>query len=193
MNPRPLQRRSAVSLGLSAIFVLSPAAPLPARAHAAERVDDQFSYRLAYPDDWKDGSKPVKTHLHELLLSSPTGRGVKLGVTVDPVKIDSLEAFGTLEQTTERVLGVERGRDGVKEVLLRANAAEVSEGQPTYYTINYVTDSSRGTKVFCCKYCIANKRLYVLQAQANVDAFDSDEAVRDVLRDLVKSFRVDRV
>ena len=35
----------------------------------------------------------MRTHLHELLLSSPQGKGVKLGVTVDPVKIDSLEAF----------------------------------------------------------------------------------------------------
>ena len=43
-------------------------------------------------------------------------RGVKLGLTVDPVKIDSLEQFGTLATVTDRVLTVEEGRDGVTDV-----------------------------------------------------------------------------
>ena len=73
---------------------------------------------------------------------------------------------------------------------LRANAAEVVEGQPTYYTIDYATQSSRGNKVFRCKYCISNRRLYVLQAQANADAYDGDGAVRAVLDDLIRSFEV---
>ena len=45
-------------------------------------------------------------------------------------------------------------------------------------------------KIFLCKYCIANRRLYVLQAQANVATFDSDEAVRSTLESLVGSFKV---
>jgi hypothetical protein len=194
---------------------------LPRRSAAAaalsERVDSQFGYRLAYPDDWSDASKPVRTHLHELLLSSPQGRGVKLGVTVDPVKIDSLEAFGNLDQAraprarrprafspdatctlppwqvTQRVLGVEQTRDGVQSVTLRANAAQAADaaaGVPSYYTIEYVTVSSRGTKLFSCKYCIANKKLYVLQAQANLAAYDADEEVRAALRGVVGSFEV---
>lgn len=94
---------------------------------------------------------------------------------------------------TQRVLGVEEKRDGVQTVTLRANAAEAGDaeaGRPSYYTIEYATVSSRGTKVFCCKYCIANKKLYVLQAQANLDAFDADEKVRAALRGIVSSFAV---
>ena len=98
-------------------------------------------------------------------------------------------------QVTRKVLGVEEKRDGVQSVTLRANAAEagdVEQGRPSYYTIEYATVSSRGTKIFCCKYCIANRQLYVLQAQANLDAFDSDDGVRQALRGIVRSFEVTR-
>jgi hypothetical protein len=157
----------------------------------AELADKEFGYRLEYPADWKAAGKPVKTHLHEALLSSPGG--LKLGVTIDPVVIDSLEAFGTLDQVTERVLAVETTRDGVNSVTLRTNAAQAADAarrMPSYYTIEYATDSSRGKKLFSCKYCIAGRRLYVLQLQAKLDDFDGDEAVRAQVRSIVGSFEV---
>ena len=105
----------------------------------------------------------------------------------------SLAVSRLASQVTKRVLGVEETRDGVKSVTLRANAAEAGDaeaGTPSYYTIEYATVSSRGTKIFCCKYCIANRKLYVLQAQANLDAFDSDANVKRDLRGVVSSFQV---
>ena len=45
---------------------------------------------------------------------------MKLGVTVDPVRINSLEAFGSLTEVTERVLSVEKTRDGVNQVCVDA-------------------------------------------------------------------------
>ena len=103
---------------------------------------------------------------------------------MDPVKINSLEEFGTPEQVAERVLAVERTRDGVKSVTLRqvpapcipsrlrrAHASHHSTarhptapqvasepGPPSYYVVEYLTDSSRGIKVYRCKYCIAQQR-----------------------------------
>jgi hypothetical protein len=142
------RRRPLLFGAATALFGMSTAADA-----LTDRADAQFAYRVSYPDDWTDASKPVRTHLHELLLSSPQGSGVKLGITVDPVKIESLEAFGTLDEVTARVLAVEEGRDGVKSVTLRSNSAEagnVDTGTPSYYTIEYATISTRGTKVFCC-------------------------------------------
>ena len=57
--------------------------------------------------------------------------------------------------------------------------AQVSaeEGEPPYYLIEYTVESSRGRKVYVCKYCIFNKRLYVLQAQAKQDTFDAKDEV----------------
>lgn len=132
-----LARRSFMTL--AAIAVASPTAP--ALASIANLRDEQFGYTLSYPDDWVPAPKPVKTHLSESLLQSPI-RGVSLGVTVDPVKINSLTQFGTAEQASQnsaankakhddthrptrvaqvaaRVLDTELTRDGVKDVFLR--------------------------------------------------------------------------
>ena len=97
-----LPRRQALlhALGGGAGLLLSPSFA-SAASGLAERVDSEFAYRVAYPSDWSDAPKPVRTHLHELLLSAPSSEArMKLGVTVDPVKIDSLEAFGNLDQVS---------------------------------------------------------------------------------------------
>ena len=67
-----------------------------------------------------------------------------------------------------------------------------AEEDGRYYLIEYLVESSRGRKVYVCKYCISNKRLYVLQAQAKQDIFDAkdDAAVREMLRAAVSSFQV---
>eukprot|EP00316_Scyphosphaera_apsteinii_P013453 CAMPEP_0119331996 /NCGR_PEP_ID=MMETSP1333-20130426/81816_1 /TAXON_ID=418940 /ORGANISM="Scyphosphaera apsteinii, Strain RCC1455" /LENGTH=211 /DNA_ID=CAMNT_0007341727 /DNA_START=73 /DNA_END=708 /DNA_ORIENTATION=- len=158
--------------------------PLPARTY--QLVDDQFSYQLNYPADWKATSKPVRTHLSEALFQSPM-KGVSLGITIDPVKIASLEQFGTAEQVAQRVLAVEENRDGVFSVELRGVTAQ--SGQPSYYTIEYQVESSRGKKVYLCKYCIAKRRLYVLQAQAGLDSWANAD-VRSELQSAVDSFNV---
>ena len=45
--------------------------------------------------------------------------------------------------------------------------------------------------MFRCKYCITARGLYVLQAQANADAFDGPDArVRETIRSIVDSFEV---
>lgn len=93
------------------------------------------------------------------------------------------------------MLAVEETRDGVTDVKLRAASKE--EGPPLYYIIEYRVESSRGKKVYLCKYSIAPRpgrresALYVLQAQAYLDTFDSDDAaVRQQLQTAVGSFKV---
>ena len=202
--------RREMTLGALTAFSLAPMTSAAAAQALAQLVDSEFRYRLILPSDWNPDGKPLKTHLHERLISSPSSTSrAKVGISVDPVKVDSLEAFGTADQTAERVIGVEKGRDGVKTVTLRevsvesgtsgsatAGDAGVGDGgeptpaRPTYYTIEYATVSSRGTKLFRCKYCITRGLLYVLQAQANLDAFEADRSVRDEIRGIVASFEV---
>ena len=150
---RPLP--AALLLGsLSTVCLSRPALSAPPAATALLAVaspeqqirESTYAYGLTVPAAWESTGKPVKTHMHEALLS---GQGVKIGITVDPVKIASLDEFGTPEQVAERVLAVERTRDGIKTVELRNTFAE--PGPPSYYTIEYLSDGSRGTKVFLCK------------------------------------------
>ena len=110
-------------------------------------------------------------------------------MTVDPVKISSLEEFGSIAEVSERVLKVEEGRDGVQAVELRRAVAE--PGSPTYYVIEYAVASSRGKKMYLCKYCIAQRKLYVLQTQAALDSYDADaDSIRTQLNSIVASFVV---
>ena len=160
-----------------------------AQQGAAELADAALGFRLAYPADWSAAPKPVKTHQYEALLEAPAPRGVKLGLTVDPVKIDSLEQFGTLATVTDRVLTVEEGRDGVTDVKLRGAAEERPAGT-LYYAITYEVTSSRGKKVYLCRYAIARGRLFVLQLQAPADTWDADAGVRDALGAVAASLEV---
>ena len=92
-------------------------------------------------------------------------------------------------EVAERVLAVEETRDGVLDVKLRALAAQ--RGAASYYTLEYFVESTRGRKVYLCKYAIARNRLYLLQAQAKADDFDdAASGVREQLRAIVASFRV---
>eukprot|EP00967_Tisochrysis_lutea_P044460 scaffold53953_cov39-Tisochrysis_lutea.AAC.1 len=71
--------------------------------------DASLGYALVYPEGWAPSPKPVKTHLSESLLKGPAHKA-QLGLTVDPVKIDSLEQFGSLQQV--RLLPPLPGRGG---------------------------------------------------------------------------------
>ena len=121
--PTPHGRRSLLSATSAAALLLTTTAPLspappiapralhftPAAATDAEAgaaaletlAADEWA--LQYPSGWRPTEKPVKTHLSERLLNSDTRKGVSIGVTVDPIKISSLEAFGTPEEVAGRV------------------------------------------------------------------------------------------
>ncbi|KAL3896192.1 MAG: hypothetical protein SGPRY_013327, partial [Prymnesium sp.] len=162
--------------------------PAPTPSPNTKLVSDSvFKYELLLPLEWESKPKPVKTHQHEALFAGPGPGAMKAGITVDPVKIKALEDFGTPEEVAERIITVEKGRDGVKTVSLRQ--VDAARGSPSYYTVEYLTESSRGIKVFRCKYCITSRGLYVLQAQANANVFDAQDAsVRDSVRNIVDSF-----
>ncbi|KAL1524115.1 hypothetical protein AB1Y20_019024 [Prymnesium parvum] len=188
-------RRRALLAHAATLSCLLPIGVPPARVGASEPASTQlvtdatFGYRLSLPQSWEAKPKPLRTHLHEVLYAAPGAGGLKVGLTVDPVKIQSLEQFGTPEQVAERIVAVEQSRDGVKTVALRQVSSE--RGPPSFYTVEYLTESSRGTTVFRCKYCVTPRGLYVLQAQAKADAFDhSDGAVRRTIGGIVSSFEV---
>ena len=54
-------------------------------------------------------SKPVKTHAEESNVKSDTRKGYTLGVAVDPIKLSSLESFGTPEFVGDRIIKVRVG------------------------------------------------------------------------------------
>ncbi|CAM9320647.1 unnamed protein product, partial [Phaeothamnion confervicola] len=121
--------------------------------------------------------KPLKTHLEEATFKSER-RGYQIGVAVDPIKIDALSRFGTPEEVGERVVAVERAKDGTLEVrLVSAAAGDAGAaadggggggdgGAVPAYTLEYAVDSTRGKNRFVAKVAVRGGRLYVCTGQA---------------------------
>jgi len=63
-------------------------------ANAFDRTDPKFAYSIQIPESCKEGSKPVKTHQDEINFISGDIRGYQYGITVDPVRINSLKEVG---------------------------------------------------------------------------------------------------
>ena len=51
----------------------------------------EMSYQITIPTSMKEGSKPVKTHLDEVNFVSDSVKRYQYGITVDPVRISSLQ------------------------------------------------------------------------------------------------------
>ena len=92
-----LSRRNA--LGVAASLMAATATwSRPSRVWAAEESDDPyvergngFAYRFVYPPDFEPGAKPVKTHLFEINWKSTNTPKYTFGITIDPVRINSLK------------------------------------------------------------------------------------------------------
>ncbi|CAN0152634.1 unnamed protein product, partial [Discosporangium mesarthrocarpum] len=92
------------------------------------------SFQLSYPTGFVGFSKPLKTHKEEVNFKSEDTKGYEVGVVVDPVKLESLEKFGTPEEVGARVLKVEQGKDGTLETKLYGAFSE-KQGDLTLYTL----------------------------------------------------------
>ena len=101
------------------------------------RSGKEFSYNFQPPSGFKTSNKPLKTHLDEINYTKDGERGYQYGITVDPVRINSLQEFGTPEQVAERVINAERDRDGITDVTLVGIPKENSDSKS--YEISYIS------------------------------------------------------
>ena len=122
-------------------------------ALAGEFIDEKAKVRFSYDDDLGlvNSPKPLKTHDYEVLLKSENIKGFNVGITRDPVRINSILDFTTPEGLGEKVANVELSKEGVysAEVVLAAlssNPACVNTEYPSY-DVEYKIDSSRGKTI----------------------------------------------
>ncbi|CAN0006293.1 unnamed protein product [Scytosiphon promiscuus] len=144
------------------------------------------SFALRYPASFKGFSKPLKTHKVEVNFKSEEVKGFEVGVAIDPVRIESLETFGTPEEVGARVLKVEQGKDGTLDTKLFDTRAE-KQGDLSLYTLDYFVESTRGFKHFVAKVTIKDNLLYACTAQAKEKDYPM---VEEQLKKIVDSFRV---
>lgn len=154
-------------------------------AEVFKREGNGFEYSFLPPIEFKSSNKPLKTHLDEINFSLEGVRGYQYGITVDPVRIDSLKQFGTPEQVAARVVDAEKNRDGITSVALYGTPSEDSE--TGMYAIDYVSDGKRGTKHFMTRIAVTNGKLFVLTAQVKEAEFTERE---QEMLETVNTFRV---
>jgi hypothetical protein len=164
------------------------------------RKTDRFAYEFRPPPSRFDGptQKPLKTHVDEVNFVAVVG-GYQFGITVDPVRIDRLEDFGTPEQVAAKVVLAEVNRDGVFEVTLMEDpitgkttmttteSNDTAAAETTFYQLNYLSTGKRGTKRFVAKFFIENQYLYALTAQCKEEMYNT---LKDEILQAVQSFRV---
>lgn len=164
--------------------------PFQIAANSAQASTDEvfvkttadFSYAISPPPSFDVTNKPLKTHLEEVNFVSSSTKGYQFGVTVDPVRINSLKEFGTPEEVAARVVVAEVNRDGVFDVTLVNDPVETNGS----YLLNYLSQGKRGDKHFVCKIEVLKNKLYVLTAQAKEENYAD---VKDELMATVNSFR----
>lgn len=146
----------------------------------------KFSYTVTPPPTFVPGNKPLKTHLDEINFSpEPSIRGYTLGITVDPVRINSIKEFGSPDEIAAKVVTAEVNRDGVFKVTLAKDPIEDKDAG--CYDIEYISDGKRGTKYITNRIYVQDGFLFVLTAQSKVDEYDKEREA-DVMT-CVKSFK----
>jgi len=154
------------------------------------RQPGQFQYEFRPPPGFTPGQKPLKTHLDEVNFQSSDRKGYQFGITVDPVRINSLKDFGTPEEVAAKVVLAEVNRDGVLDVKLMEDPySSGGDDGLLYYQLNYLSSGKRGDKRFVAKFYIRDQKLYALTAQCR-EADYNDAALRQEMRAAVDSFRV---
>lgn len=154
--------------------------------HVFNRVKEgQFGYTINLPMDTKPSNKPLQTHLDEVNL--PTGQnGYSYGITVDPIRIQSLREFGTPNEVAAKIVMAELRRDGVLDVTVGRDPVEdpVTGG----YDVEYISDGKRGKKHFVTRTIVSGGKLYVLTVQVKEEDWNSK--IEKQVFDSVSSFRV---
>mmetsp|Transcript_346 Transcript_346/g.821 ORF Transcript_346/g.821 Transcript_346/m.821 type:complete len:138 (-) Transcript_346:464-877(-) len=118
---------------------------------------------------------------------------VLIGITVDPVRINSLEEFGTPQEVGKRVADAEGARDGVTDVkLLSAARLDGLLGGRYTYAVNYRSEGSRGVKLFYTRIYVGDGLLYVLTGQVKEETMrgDDDGRLKEEIDRALESFTV---
>lgn len=185
----PITRRALLKFatGCTAVTLLSPNEIIALSDYSTYKGPNSLGFSFNYPSSWEVKKKPIKTHLSEVIVTSNQEPSTTAGLVVDTVKIDAIDKFGTPEIVGEKVVAVETKKDSVKSATVQSAKSVVKDGL-TYYTLDYIVDSSRGLKRYLAKATVNANQLYVFTAQAKVEGFEGE--TEETLSKMIDSFSV---
>eukprot|EP01039_Chlorochromonas_danica_P009814 gene9813-10856_t len=175
--------------------VISTLALFPVPSIASDLTNTYTStqghFSFKYPDTFLPSPKLLKTHQVETLFSSESTKGYTMGVAVDPVKINSIREFVKVDQLADRVLAIEKAKEGyIDGKIVSATEAVINrQGEELpVYELDYLVETTRGQNHYLVRATIANKQLYVFTVQCKEKDYDS---LKEEMKDAVKTLTID--
>jgi hypothetical protein len=159
-------------------------------ADAVYSAPNEKGVCFRYPSGWRVRTKPIKTHAFEVLVVSDGEPSTSIGVVSDSVRIERIEDFGAARDIGERVVALERKKDGVISAELVQAVQYPSQVQSplTYYLCEYRVNSTRGgERHYAAKVTITGKQLYVMTVQCKENQW---EKYAPLFREVLDSFEV---
>lgn len=145
-------------------------------------------YHLRVPSDWDRKQKAGA----DVLFEDPADRSTSVGITVNPVRVSSIDAFGDLSLVGNRLLEAENKKESTLSTSMLQQAVRKGEGGATLYFYEYDLDSTRGRRRIMNTVTIVNSQLYIVNATLKCKDSSDDSTLRTIgtLRQISDSFDV---
>ena len=127
-------------------------------------VDSKFAFELRYPSSWVVASKPGA----QVLFKNPDAKYSNIGVTVSPVTINSLTAFGSVKEIGSKLAEAESKKESTIPggvYVLSENERVGPKSGATFYDYEYRLITTHGNKRIYTSVTIVDSTLYILNAQ----------------------------
>lgn len=180
--------RRSLFLAMGWMVVARAASPLPSIATEEPlAVYNGSKYTIRYPSTWELSSKAGA----DVLFKDTQRRGVNLGISILPVRIESVQDYGTVDEVAEKILQTENAKDGnISSTLIKSDSLELASGSLAY-DYQYEIQTTRGTKRILSRVCIRNGELFVVNGSIScgkVGKCDIDPPLLDTMSRSVSSF-----
>lgn len=184
-----LDRRTLVAAAAAFLVISRPT------AHAGEsdavklyRYEDR-GYCLELPTSWEQTGKAGA----DVLFEDPIRRSTSVGVTISPVRVQSIIEFGSLEDVGQKLLRAEKIKESTLGVEMLVESARKGAKSALLYTYEYELNSTRGRKRVINTVTIYQSKLYILNAAYKCDKEACSAAAEEPLaqlRTVARSFDV---
>ncbi|EOA27812.1 hypothetical protein CARUB_v10023966mg [Capsella rubella] len=149
-------------------------------------TDSNNGFTLLIPSSY---TKVDKAGANALFEEQNNGSN-NIGVVVSPVRIKSLEDFGTPQFVADKLINAEKRKESTKEAEVVSVGERSGQGQQQVYEFEYKIDSTRGgiKRVFSAAF-VSSKKLYLLNVvHSDKPENPLDSSTRLLLEQVLHSF-----
>ncbi|KAL1206972.1 PsbP domain-containing protein 2 [Cardamine amara subsp. amara] len=151
-----------------------------------QRYSDSINgFTLLIPSSWIKVDKAGANALFE----EPNNGSNNIGVVVSPVRIKSLDQFGSPQFVADKLINAEKRKESTKEAEV-VSVGERTGLQPQVYEFEYKIDSTRGgiKRIFSAAF-VSSDKLYLLNVvHSDKPENPLDSSTRLLLEQVLHSF-----